>query len=460
MTQLGYSPEADALADRQMPGVPRGGPTPSRSLVTFKNVFLREGSLSAVRASSTAYSVPSPDGVPGPAKGLRRNRAFAPSTIPSRVTDAQVAILQCPISQGALSRLSPGELIVVKMELEDGRRRHRDGTSSQVALAAGLATADRRFVYRIENDILWLLPALSLVIGDQVEAGGFAREKSVVQSFYDDFGWVKNASGKYNDTTEFTDTRTLTAAYQVECNRRIGRLLPQGKFLVDVASGAIPHPEYLDLSAGFETRVCIDFSIRALEEARAKLGERGMFILGDITCLPLRPDSVDAVISLHTIYHVPQPEQTTAVDEVVRVTKSGGRVVIAYVWGTSAAMNLAFGVRGFLGRIRHKIRPPAVPAGAPPASSERPALYFHPQNYDWYVREIAPRYHVRLRVWSSVSRVFLERFVDNAVGGRLVLGTIRFIENTFPFLAGRFGQLLRSKGFCWLASRQDVVHVT
>ena len=168
---------------------------------------------------------------------------------------------------------------------------------------------------------------------------------------------------------QFTETRSLGRDYQRYCNARIGRELAGGRYLLDVASGAIPHAEYLEFSQRYEVRVCVDFSIRALREAQAKLGDTGLYLLGDITRLPLATGAVDSVISLHTVYHVPQAEQTGAINELVRVTKPGGRIIVVYVWASSIVMTMSFGLRRLLGRIKHAMRPKIIP-GAPSSPAE------------------------------------------------------------------------------------------
>jgi len=358
-----------------------------------------------------------------------------PSTI-GRCLD----VLRCPVTREPLAFLSGDEIAAANRDLAAGRRLLRDGSAARTPLAGALATADRAFIYRVEDEIAWLLPSLALVRPEAATAG-LAAEKTLVKSFYDDFGWVKKADGQFNDTAEFTLPRAVAQDYLRHCNARIGRWLGGGRLLLDAASGAIPHQEYLAYSAGYDVRVCVDFSIRALREARAKLGDRGLYLLGDLTCLPLADGSVDAAISLHTIYHIPPGQQTTAVDELARVTRPGGRVVIVYVWGRSLAMDMVFKVRGWLGFIRRLGRPsPVAGTRGDAASRGVPSLYFQPQNHDWFARDIAARHSARLRVWSAISTAFQTRFFTDGVVGRLSVAVVKTLEAAWPALAGRFGQ--------------------
>jgi ubiquinone/menaquinone biosynthesis C-methylase UbiE len=337
--------------------------------------------------------------------------------------------------------LAPAELAECNRRLQARATVHRDGTPAQEPLTIALGTPGRNEIYRIEKSIVWLLPDLALVDAGVVRAHVMTAERTVVQAFYDNFGWLKADEGQFNDTTRFTDTRPIAREYQRHCNVRIGRELPGGRFLLDVASGAIPADEYLEFSRHYEVRICVDFSVRALREARRKLGDAGLYLLGDITRLPLAPDAVDAVISLHTIYHVPRIEQTAAIDELARVTRCGGRVVVVYVWKSSAIMDLVFGLRRYLGLIRRAFHRRVLPAEkVPPAPAAIPPLYFSPQNYDWFAQEIAPKHRVRLRVWSAVSMIFQRRFFSDHGIGRLAPVLVEWLETTFPRFAGRYGQ--------------------
>lgn len=245
----------------------------------------------------------------------------------------------------------------------------------------------------------------------------------------------------FNDTAVFTEVRPEVQGYRETCNARIRKWLVGGEVLLDVASGAIPHPEYLDYSTGYDTRICIDFSVLALREAQKKLGDKGLYIIGDITKLPLANGCIDGVISLHTIYHVPQTEQTNAVDELVRVTRPGGRVLIVYVWARSWAMTVVFKLRGWLGYIRRLGRASPVSGSTKAAvDGAMPELYFHPQNYDWFASEVASRHGAKLRVWSAVSSTFQTRFFTKNIVGRITIRLVVFFEDRFPQLAGRIGQ--------------------
>jgi ubiquinone/menaquinone biosynthesis C-methylase UbiE len=96
------------------------------------------------------------------------------------------------------------------------------------------------------------------------------------------------------------------------------------------------NPKILDLCCGtghlFEgvselgDYVGLDFAGSMVSECRERYPE-GEFLLGDAEELPLRENSVDAVICFWSFHHIVYPEEV--MDEIRRVLKPGGFVIIA-----------------------------------------------------------------------------------------------------------------------------------
>ena len=360
----------------------------------------------------------------------------------SGLTDS-LGALRCPLSGEPLHLLAAAELAVLRDELAAGSWLHSDGSEVSSPLTAALRAETSPIVYRVEDEIACLMPSLAIQPAAKAAGMSLPEEKRQVQEFYDSFGWLKAADGVFNDTAVFTDRRTRARAYQLRCNERIGRHLDRGRFLLDVASGPIPHSEYLEFSRNYERRVCVDFSIRALREARSRLGDRGVYILGDITCLPLADNAMDAIISLHTVYHLARGEQARAIAELHRVARPGAPIVVVYVWSTSPLMNFFSAVRRLARGLKRTstIGRRAVPAPTAPAQeSAVPSLFFCPQDYSWYRSEIAPRFPGRLAVWSAVSSEFQSRFFSDSALGRVLSRLIPLCEDALPGWCGRFGQ--------------------
>ncbi len=346
------------------------------------------------------------------------------------------AILLCPTSRQPLSLLSANEIDEANSAIVGASLRHANADARPLAGGA-LGTPDRKVIYRIEEDIACLLPELAIAANHDGKARD--RDSAGVRRFYDEYGWIKNQAGSYNDTADFTDMRAVTTYYSSACNRRIARQLGSGRYLLDAASGAIPHQDYIQFSTHYDFRICLDFSISALREAKAKLGAKGLYVLGDITCLPLASDSIEDVISLHTIYHVPRAMAATAVDELVRVVRPGGRVVIVAIWASSLLMRIAMKGRAALGKLKRVLLARPRPASFAEAQQEH-ELYFAPFDYERYRSEIASRHDTRLRLWSATSMPFQKAFfADNRFGllsAKLVLAS----EQLFEPLAARYGQ--------------------
>jgi ubiquinone/menaquinone biosynthesis C-methylase UbiE len=303
-----------------------------------------------------------------------------------------------------------------------------------------LGSHDRRYLYRLEDGICWLLPALAIVRPEDANVPDLDPNRQIVQKFYDEFGWIRNNAGFYNDTSTFVDVRSTSQQYDSMCNSRIAKQLRGGTYLLDAASGAIPHESYIAFSKDYKFRVCLDFSIRALREAKRKLGDRGVYVLGDMTNLPIASDSIDDAVSLHTIYHVPAAEQAGAIAELVRVVRPGGRVVIVSLWDKSLLMDWVFRTRRALDIVKRTIVGSKQSVAAKPVNGEAPPLYGAPQTYRWFVENVRDPYHAELRLWSATSPGFHKMCFSDTAGGRLMAHLVLKIENALEPLAARFGQ--------------------
>jgi ubiquinone/menaquinone biosynthesis C-methylase UbiE/uncharacterized protein YbaR (Trm112 family) len=363
-------------------------------------------------------------------------------------------ILRCPVTKLGLKPMTDEQLNQVNRRILSHELRHLDGTIVQRPLTEALESIDGRFAYIIEDGIAMLLAAFAIVLKtgleDQPGQYQLREEKQVVKDWYDQYGWQTGEGGLLLDALAFGDLRPVSQEYGHKTQLRPLRYLQQGgKYILDVASGGIPQPEYLQYSEAFEKRICIDLSFVALQQARKKLGNRGIYILGDITNLPLRDDVCDAVMSLHTIYHVPSDEQSSALRELYRVLKPGGTALVIYNWGeNSPLMRMAripvhknsLAILHFLQRsfgLRKKRSETDQPSLPP-----RPArnLYFHAHNYKWFQAELGKYCHFDLVCWRSVDQDFLVYYIRPHFFGKTLLRLIYWWESSFPRLAARLGK--------------------
>jgi SAM-dependent methyltransferase/uncharacterized protein YbaR (Trm112 family) len=363
-------------------------------------------------------------------------------------------ILRCPVTKLALKEMTDERLNQLNRRILGHELRHLDGTGVARPLTQALESEDGRFAYIVEDGISMLLAAFAIVLKpgleDQPGQYQLREEKQMVKDWYDQFGWQTGEGGLCLDAIAFGDLRPVSQEYGHKTQLRPLKYLQQGgKYILDVASGAIPQPEYLQYSEAFEKRICIDLSFVALQQARKKLGSRGIYILGDITNLPLRDDICDAVISLHTIYHVPADEQLNAVRELYRVLKPGGTELLIYNWGDHAplirlsSIPLSPTVRGALHMVQRALGlRQEVGSASQPSLAHRPArsLYFHAHTYGWFKSELGKSGRFDMVCWRAVDQRFLLYYIRPRLFGKTILKVIYWWEEKFPYVAARLGK--------------------
>jgi ubiquinone/menaquinone biosynthesis C-methylase UbiE len=304
--------------------------------------------------------------------------------------------------------------------------------TDQLAEIYYLSNKSQTFAYPVVNDIVMLLKESAVSLGGMKAAMSATEsdEKSMVRNFYDAVGWKANAAGDYTDASIYEDLRPVSAGYIRQCHQRVGRHLPlAGKFLLDAASGAVQFKELVDYSKNFRYRVCVDFSLSALQEAQKKLGTNGIYVLCDITNLPFQDSFADAFVSLNTIYHIPQEQQAKAIWELYRTLKPSGKGVLVYDWFKhSVWMNiflLPFRAFSFL---KNRI------SGTKGAGGR---LYFFAHPLSWFRQNLPP---FQLLVWRSVSVPFLRFYIHDWLFGQAILRKIYAYEEKHPDRCGRLGE--------------------
>jgi len=96
-------------------------------------------------------------------------------------------------------------------------------------------------------------------------------------------------------------------------------------FVLEVGCGTGFTTEEIARRTGEDKVVAVDLTPEQMIKARAKLGNVNYF-LGDAENLPFKDNSFDAAISAGSIEYWPNPQK--GIEEMTRVTKSGGKVVI------------------------------------------------------------------------------------------------------------------------------------
>ncbi len=260
--------------------------------------------------------------------------------------------------------------------------------------------------------------------------------KEQVREFYDRIGWSQIGEGLYQNA-RYEDLRPVSREYIHRCHLRLKRhITPQGDLFLDAGSGPVQYPEYLSYSEGYRHRVCADLSITALREARQRLGDHGLYVVADVAHLPFRSDAFDAVISLHTLHHLPPAEQVLAYQELHRVLKPGRTMVVVNGWQDPLLMRLAEPLirlsRWLSGRgpKQKKVRPAEREARGTFVTKITPANLR---------RALSGHLDFTIHCWRSLSTPFLRHFV-RPPWGKAFLRLIFWLEERFPRFFGTHGQ--------------------
>lgn len=277
-------------------------------------------------------------------------------------------------------------------------------------------------------------------IGRFLEPVTDADANKATRAFYDDVGWGKDASGLYNDTAKFVDTRKAPLEFTRACMRRLKKHFGKGgQFLLDAGCGPIPHDELLEYGEKFEKRVCVDLSAAALAEAQRKLGDRGVYLQGDLTNLPIETGSVDAAMCYHVIYQLPANLQATAFTELWRVLKPGGVAVVVYNWPRP---KLPWRIRRIAGVLLGKGH--GAPARAAANSNTPSAEGSQPDHnllsLEWFESQKWP-FRYSFDTYRVVSNGLMSDAIPNNWKGAAFLKGLMLFQRLAPKYCGRHGEM-------------------
>lgn len=354
-------------------------------------------------------------------------------------------ILRCPLSKKSVRALEVGETDQLNTRIARGECWHNDGTLVLESLEAGVISLDGRFIYRVREGILCMLPDYAIMQQNDFSKHegetGMPTSRHDVQEFYDRIGWKKVDEETYSDASQFEDLRAVSHEYISKCHRRVTRYIQKsGNYILDAASGPVQYEEYLAYSKHYDFRICVDISLLALKEASKKIGNKGVFIQANITNLPLAENSIDAIVSLHTIYHVPAEEQFTAFQELHRVLKPGATAAIVYSWGwRSPLMMFMLLPISMLRWPLRLLRQSKAWLTKPPAASNEPALYFFCHRRMRVQEELRKFCDFDLVVWRSVNILFLRVYCHSWLFGKQLLSLVFSLEEKFPQFFGKVG---------------------
>lgn len=261
--------------------------------------------------------------------------------------------------------------------------------------------------------------------------------KQQVREFYDQIGWVQVGEGLYQNA-RYEDLRPVSREYIHKCHLRVKRhLAPTGGILLDAGSGPVQWPDYLTYSEGYRYRLCLDISITALKEARARLGDKGLFVVADIANLPFKSDSFDGVVSMHAIHHLPLTEHKRAYMELTRVMRPNRTGAIINGWHNPLLMRMAepFIALGriFSGRSAKKKKNWK-------SEDDEAGTFVEKMTPQWLKSELKGAVKFEIYPWRSLSPRFMRWFVRPQLGGKVYLRFVFWLEETFPRFFGENGQ--------------------
>lgn len=261
--------------------------------------------------------------------------------------------------------------------------------------------------------------------------------KQQVREFYDRIGWSQAGEGLYQNA-RYEDLRLVSQEYIRRCHLRVNRYIaPAGGFLLDAGSGPVQWPEYLTYSEGYRFRVCADISMTALREARARLQQRGLYVVADIADLPFKPEAFDGAVSMHAIHHLPLAEHKRAYMELVRVLKPGRSAAVINGWHNPVLMRIA---EPFI-RLGRMLTGRAAKRKKNWTDEEDQAgTFVEKMTPRWLKRELTGVLKFEIHPWRSLSPRVMRWFVRPQLGGKALLRLVFWLEERFPRFFGENGQ--------------------
>ena len=241
------------------------------------------------------------------------------------------------------------------------------------------------------------------------------KAEEVVSKFYSAEGW-DISDGATEDARRWEDLRECAKEYLIKCRLRILRHIPEsgGENMLDMASGPIQYKEYLEFSKNFRKRYCVDLSSKALDRAKERIGDHGVFLHGSFFDIELEENFFDCTLSLHTLFHIDKDRQEEAVRKLIKVTKQGKPVIVVYsnpnTWVSSSPVRL----------IKSLIR-----------KKDEENIYFHPHPLSWWSKfnDVAD---VKILPWRTFGSGHQKRLIPDNWLGKKMLRILFDLEDAFP----------------------------
>ncbi|MBC7850570.1 MAG: class I SAM-dependent methyltransferase [Chitinophagaceae bacterium] len=342
---------------------------------------------------------------------------------------ADLSILQCPVTRQSLSQASAMQIEAANESIG----------KIQTQFVAGLVNEDGSCFFPISDEIYYLHPHYSIPLKSTGKKEEVEFDKERIFTYFNSIHYQEFDGRKiYDDDDQFVDFRDFLLAYTrhgfYNCRQYIDA---SGKYFVDAACGPVAYKEYVQLAEGYECRICIDLSVNALKMAQQNLkinNQPAIFICGDLTSLPLKDETADAVICQHALFHVQKKLQLTVLNELVRIAATEKKIAIVYDWFYhSWMMNIALGPYQLYRILRHWVG--KVYARA----LKKNKLYFFAHSPAWF-RKNHPGTSIQFYVWRSINIHFSHFYLHPRLGGARFIRYIWKMEERYPEKMGRLGE--------------------
>ena len=269
---------------------------------------------------------------------------------------------------------------------------------------------------------------------------GAASGTTETRKFYDEAGWTET-DGESVDrqmfgTRQDGPIRIELHRWQVEGIHAALRQAGDRLRILECGCGGNPEPELLPLAAHYTG---VDFSETGIALARRRLARCAVphsLQVADVCHLPFEDGRFDAVYSAHMIYHIDDAAaQQAALDELCRVTRPGGVVVLIaanpypLLFPVRMARRLVADAPG-LGTLANKLRPP-------------PPLPYKPMSMGWYQRRLERWGEVTVKTSSMPSVHFNQHVPETGIAGQRMWRGLRWLTLNTPGPAARLGNFVQ-----------------
>jgi ubiquinone/menaquinone biosynthesis C-methylase UbiE len=210
---------------------------------------------------------------------------------------------------------------------------------------------------------------------------GEPRVRESVRKFYDNYGWIiEGGRGEYQNDLLNGDLSDVAKEYDKTCEARYWKYFEDGgRFFLDAGCGAKPIRQ---LGQKFQRHVCADISLVGLIEARRKLGDRGLYVVADLSALPFKNDVFDGVVASYCLYHLDKGSQLSALQEFYRVIQAKKNILVFYVAKNSLIFTVHRVAKTLINilRVLSRLSPWHKQLSGDTCGDRFPPLYFCAQN--------------------------------------------------------------------------------